>query len=45
MIGNCVSATVTVNVLVAVFPEASVTLKVLIVVPKGYSTPDANPAI
>ena len=45
MIGDCVSATVTVNVLAAVFPYASVTLKVLVVIPKGYSTPDANPAI
>ena len=45
MRGNSVSVTVTVNVLVAVFPEASVTLKVLVVVPNGYSTPDGNPAI
>ena len=45
MIGNCVSVTVIVNVLVAEFPYASVTLKVLVVVPTGYSTPDANPAV
>ena len=43
--GASVSFTVTVNEQVVELPEASTTLKVLIVVPTGKVAPDARPAV
>lgn len=45
MVGNWLSATETVNEQLAVFPKASVTLKVLVVVPTGKAAPDAKPVV
>ncbi len=39
------STTVTVKLQVAVFPEASVTMNVLVVSPTGKDDPDAKPAV
>jgi len=43
--GAWLSFTVTVKLQVLVFPVASVTLKVLVVVPTGKVAPLANPAV
>jgi hypothetical protein len=45
MVGNWLSLTVTLKLHVVVLAEASVTLKVLMVVPTGKEEPLANPAI
>lgn len=45
MVGSCASRTVTEKLQVAVFPEASVTLKVFVVTPKGNVDPEANPDV
>ena len=45
MVGNSVSVTVTVKEQVAVLALASVTLKVLVVIPTGKVAPLAKPAI
>ena len=41
-IGGCTSFTLTVNVHVAVLPEASVTVAVTVVMPTGKNDPDAG---
>ncbi len=45
MVGLIISITVMVNEHVAVFPDASVTLNVLVVVPTAKFEPDANPEV
>jgi len=45
IVGFSLSVTVTVNEHVAVFPLASVTTKVLVVVPIGKVDPEAKPAV
>ena len=45
MTGTSLSDTVTVKEQLAVFPEASVTLNVFVVVPFGKVAPEANPAV
>ena len=45
MLGSSLSVMVTVNEHVAVLPLASVTLKVLVVVPTGNVAPLAKPAV
>ena len=45
MAGASVSFTVTVNEHAVLFPEASVTTKVLVVTPRGKFEPDAKPAV
>lgn len=42
IIGGSVSFTVTVNVQLAVFPEASVAVQVTVVVPTGKKDPDSG---
>src|SRR5919198_5166494 len=43
--GGCASVTVTVKLQVAVLPEASVTWKVLVVMPTGNNAPLARPLV
>ena len=43
--GASASVTVTVNEQAALFPEASVTTKVLVVIPTGKFEPEASPAV
>ena len=45
MVGFSVSLTVTVKLQLAVLPAASVTTKVLVVVPTGNALPEARPAV
>ncbi len=44
-IGNSLSFTVTVKLLVVTLPEASVALKVFVVVPTGNTEPLGKPAV
>ena len=45
MVGSSLSLTVTVNEQEAVFPEASVTVKLLVVIPFGKAEPLGRPAV
>lgn len=45
MVGSCVSVTVTVKAQVLLLPAASVTRKVLVVVPTGNEAPEASPVV
>ena len=45
MVGSSSSVTVTVKLQVAVLPLASVTTKVLVVIPTGNNDPEGKPAV
>ena len=45
IVGDWVSVTDTAKAQVAVLPEASVTLKILVVAPTGYDAPEGKPRV